>query len=358
MKLSAYVIDFIGRQGVRHLFEMTGGAIVHLLDSTIGRTEIATVSVHHEQAAAFAAEGYSRINGKLGVAMATSGPGALNLLTGIGSCYFDSIACLFITGQVNTYEYKFDKPLRQIGFQETDIVTIVKPITKMAELITDASQIRYQLEKAAFVARHGRPGPVLLDIPMNIQRAQIEPDLLASFFDSDEYRGYPNFHTACSAETMEDVVGLLAQAKRPIVLAGGGIRAAEAQQELRDFIDLSGIPIVSSLMGLDVLPAEHRLNMGLIGSYGNRYSNLALANCDLLFVLGSRLDTRQTGTKPETFARGAKKIHIDIDAAELNAKIRADMTIHADVKLFLIAITKALSGRSLPSYESFYFSSK
>lgn len=157
MKLSDYVIDFIVRRGVSHVFEMVGGAITHLLDSTYDRTDIHCVSVHHEQAAAFAAEGYARTNGKLGVAMATSGPGALNLITGIGSCYFDSVPTLFITGQVNTYEYKFDKPLRQIGFQETDIVSIVKPITKYAELVVDPTMIRYHLEKALYLAQSGRP---------------------------------------------------------------------------------------------------------------------------------------------------------------------------------------------------------
>lgn len=351
LKLSDYVIDFISKQGVQHIFEMTGGAIVHLLDSTIEQQDMSCVSVHHEQAAAFAAEGYSRINGKLGVAMGTSGPGALNLITGIGSCYFDSIPCLFVTGQVNTYEYKFDKPVRQIGFQETDIVSIVTPITKTAVMITDAGQIRYQLERAVFIAQHGRPGPVLLDIPMNIQRAQIEPDLLESFFASEEYRGYSNFNTACQIEEIDEVITLLEEAKRPIVLVGGGVRAADAVKELRDFIELTDIPVVSSLMGLDAPPAGHSSTMGLIGSYGNRYSNLALANCDVLLVLGSRLDTRQTGTRPQTFARGAKKIHVDIEAVELNAKVQVDLAIHADVKQFLFDITKALLGRKLPDYK-------
>ncbi|MDF2924154.1 MAG: acetolactate synthase [Paenibacillaceae bacterium] len=354
MKLSDYVIDFIRRQGVAHIFEMTGGAIVHLLDSTYDRTDIGCVSVHHEQAAAFAAEGYSRMNGKLGVAMATSGPGALNLLTGIGSCYFDSVPCLFISGQVNTYEYKFDTPVRQVGFQETDIVNIVKPIAKLAEMVLDPRQIRYLLEKAVFVAGHGRPGPVLLDIPMNIQRAQIEPDTLPSFYGSAEYSSYPDFKRPCPGGMLEQTVQLLAQAKRPLILAGGGVRAGDAAEDLRRLAELAGIPVVSSLMGLDVLPGVHPLSLGLIGSYGNRYSNLAVANCDFLLVLGSRLDTRQTGTRPDTFARGAKKVHVDVEDVAQHGRVKADITVSMDVKQFLADFAAALSGRRLPVYAEWH----
>src|ERR1039457_5807413 len=185
MKLSDYVIHFIVKQGVPHIFEFIGGAITHLIDSTVSRDDIQCISVHHEQSGAFAAEAYARMNGRLGVAMATSGPGALNMVTGIGSCWFDSVPCVFITGQVNTYEYKFDRPVRQIGFQETDIVSVVKPLTKYAGMVVDAEMIRWHLEKAVNLAQTGRPGPVLLDIPMNIQREHTEPDTLASFLHSD-----------------------------------------------------------------------------------------------------------------------------------------------------------------------------
>src|SRR5690606_15386092 len=187
MKLSDYVIDFIKEQGVSHVFEFIGGAIAHLLDSVAQRDDIECISVHHEPAGAFAAEAYARLNGKLGVAMATSGPGALNLVTGIGSCFFDSVPCLFITGQVNTYEYKFDKPLRQIGFQETDIISVVNSLTKYSDMVLDPKKIRYHLEKAVYIAQSGRPGPVLLDIPMNLQRDNIDPEQLESFYDSQEY---------------------------------------------------------------------------------------------------------------------------------------------------------------------------
>jgi acetolactate synthase-1/2/3 large subunit len=336
MKLSDYVIDYLKKQGVDHIFEFIGGAIAHLLDSVAKRDDIDCISVRHEQAGAFAAEAYARLNGKLGVAMATSGPGALNLVTGIGSCYFDSVPCLFITGQVNTYEYKFDKPVRQIGFQETDIVSVVQSLTKYSELVLDSSKIRYHLEKAVYIAQSGRPGPVLLDIPMNLQRENIEPEELISFFDSEEYRSIKNAEKReVSIDQINEVLTLLANAKRPVVLVGGGVRIAGAENALRSFIDRTGIPVITSLMGLDAIPHTHEAFYGLIGSYGNRYSNLALANSDFMLILGSRLDTRQTGTRPDTFGRAAKKVHVDIDFNELNAKVMVDVAIHCDVKFFL-----------------------
>lgn len=353
MKLSDYVIDFIVSQGVSHIFEVIGGAITHLIDSTCDREDINCVSVHHEQAGAFAAEAYARINGKLGVATATSGPGALNMLTGIGSCFFDSVPCLFITGQVNTYEYKFDRPVRQIGFQETDIVSVARPLTKYAELVVEADKIRYHLEKAVYLARTGRPGPVLLDIPMNIQREKINPAKLEGFFDSEEYK---NLQLAESYNTLDldEVVKLIELAKRPVLLVGGGVRTAGATNELYSLVKKTGIPVVASLMGLDSISHNNPAFYGMIGAYGNRYSNLTLANCDLLLILGSRLDTRQTGTRSDTFARAAKKIHVDIDPNELNAKLHADITINCDVKDFLISLNAKLNGYVKPNLSPWY----
>lgn len=351
MKVSDYVIEYISRQGVSHIFEMIGGAIAHLVDSVHKRTDMECVSMHHEQAAAFAAEGYARVNGRLGVAMATSGPGALNLLTGIGSCYFDSVPCLFITGQVNTYEFKFDKPVRQLGFQETDIVSIARPIVKYAQLITDPAEIRYCLEKAVFLAMHGRPGPVLLDLPMNIQRAEINPEELPGFFQSKEYKACLDAVPACSSKAIGKAVGMIEKARRPLILAGGGLRGGAAG-DFRQFAERTGIPVVHTLMGLDALPGEHPLSAGLIGAYGNRYGNLALANCDLLLIAGARLDTRQTGTNPQAFARQAVKIHVDIDASELNHKVPVELAIHCDLSSFFHRMRSALPKEPLHSYAS------
>lgn len=351
MKVSDYVIDVIAGQGVRYIYEMIGGAITHLIDSVHGRTDIQCFSMHHEQAAAFAAEGYARTSGRLGVAMATSGPGALNLLTGIGSCYFDSVPCLFITGQVNTYEYKFDRPVRQLGFQETDIVSIASPITKFAEMVTDKSRIRYTLEKAIYLATHGRCGPVLLDLPGNLQREQINPEQLESFFGSIEHQSYEASIPPCQLEDVKRMLGMLKQAERPLILAGGGVRLS-CTEGFTAFAEAAGVPVVHSLMGLDALPASHPLSVGLIGSYGNRYANLAAANCDCLLVLGSRLDTRQTGTRPESFARNAVKIHVDVDRSELNHKVQADLAIHGDLSSFLRLAVTEMKDWAKGNYES------
>jgi len=331
MKLSDYVIDFLAHQGLTHVFEVCGGALTHLLDSMYDRKDIVTVSMHHEQAAAFAAEGYSRISGNIGVAMATSGPGATNLITGIGSCFFDSVPCLFITGQVNTYEFKFDRPIRQMGFQETDIVSIVKPIVKEAVLITDSNKIRYLLERLLYIARSGRPGPVLIDIPMNIQRADINPETLESFSASSLEQST----AGVSDELIRQVIEVIKSSLRPVVLIGGGIRLSKAQANLLKFINKTGIPVVSSLMGLDAFPHSEGSFVGMIGSYGNRYANLTIANSDLILALGTRLDVRQVGTKPETFARDAKIIHVDIDPNELNDKVKTDFPVNCDVGEFL-----------------------
>lgn len=334
MKVSDYIINFLVSENITHVFEICGGAITHLLDSLHGRRDILTLSMHHEQAAAFAAEGYSRAGGNIGVAMATSGPGATNLITGIASCFFDSTPSLFITGQVNTYEYKFDRPFRQIGFQETDIVNIVKPIVKQAVLVTDPKKIRYYLEKSVHIAKSGRPGPVLLDIPMNIQRADINPEALESFYKS--LTGGPA--NKFDDETIMKVARLIKFSSRPVILAGGGVRLSKARDELLKFVYKTGIPVVTSLMGLDSFPHNNSSFAGMIGSYGNRYANLTIANSDLVLALGTRLDTRQTGTRPKTFARAAKIVHVDIDAHELNNKIKADLSINSDAGVFLKAI--------------------
>jgi acetolactate synthase-1/2/3 large subunit len=339
MKLSDYVIDFLVSEGITHVFEVCGGALAHLLDSMYDRKEISTVSMHHEMAAAIAAEGYSRVSGNIGVAMATSGPGATNLITGIGSCFFDSIPCLFITGQVNTYEFKFDRPIRQIGFQETDIVNIVKPIVKDAMLITNPNKIKYYLERSMCIARSGRPGPVLLDIPMNIQRADISPEFLESFYKISTNESVNEFDD----EIVEQIVQLTRSSSRPVVLVGGGVRLSKAQDELLKFVHKTGIPVVTSLMGLDAFPHNNQSFVGMIGSYGNRYANLTIANSDLVLAVGTRLDTRQTGTKPKTFARDAKIVHVDIDPYELNNKIEADFPINSDVKNFLAILNNYIS---------------
>jgi acetolactate synthase-1/2/3 large subunit len=337
MKLSDYIIEFLLEKKIHKVFGYIGGSITHIYHSIDKYDDIQLINCINEQGVGFAAEGYARVSGNSGIALATSGPGATNLITPIGSCYFDSVPMIFITGQVNTYEYKYDLPVRQIGFQETDIVSIVKPIVKYAVMIDDAKDIRYELEKAHFLSQNGRKGPVLIDIPMNIQREDINIEHCKSFYQSQEYK------QLCKKDityNIEDITNKIQNSKRIVVLVGGGVRLSDAQDELLLFVKKYNIPIVYSLMGKDAISDEYEYNMGLIGSYGNRYGNLTLANSDLVLVLGSRLDSRQTGTNLKTFAREAIIIHIDIDENELGAKIKTDINVCVDIKEFLFELKK------------------
>ena len=338
IKISDYIIEFLLSKNINKTFGYIGGAIAHIYHSIDKYKEMEIINCIHEQGAGFAAEGYARITGKSGVAFATSGPGATNLITPIGSCYFDSIPTIFITGQVNTYEYKYDKPVRQIGFQETDIVSIIKPIVKYAVMVDKVEDIRYELEKAYYLSQEGRKGPVLVDIPMNIQRTEVDISFLKSFFDSNEYFELEN--NKKEKNNIDEVINLLKESKRPIVLIGGGVRLSNANVELLNYVEKYSIPVVYSLMGKDAISEDYKYNLGLIGSYGNRYGNLALANSDLILVLGSRLDTRQTGTSLDTFAREAKIIQVDVDKNELGSKIKIDIEINSDVKDFIATLNK------------------
>ncbi len=344
MKGSDYVADFLARKGVRAVFELSGGMITHLLDSIHRRGAIRIVSVHHEQAAAFAADAVGRVTGTPGVALATSGPGATNLLTGIGSCYFDSSPAVFLTGQVNRYEQKGERPIRQLGFQETDIVAMAKPVTKAAWTVRSPEELPESLERAFAVAASGRPGPVLVDVPMDVQR--IEADF------REESRPVVGEEGARQVEESQWslLFEALGKAKRPLILAGGGVRASRARQHFRDLVRLLGIPVVNSLLAVDVLPFADPLRVGLIGSYGNRWANLTLGRSDCLLVLGSRLDVRQTGSETEAFKGDRPIFHVDCDAGEINNRVRGCVPVEADLREFLAAaIPRAAALGAWPS---------
>ncbi len=332
MKVSDYIINFLAEKEIDKVFGYVGGAVAHLYDSLDKIEGIEIVNTIHEQSAGFAAEAYARVTGKTGVAIATSGPGATNLVTPIGSCFFDSVPTLFITGQVSTREYKYDNPARQIGFQETDIVSIVKPITKYAVMIDDLRNLRYEMEKAYYMSQEGRKGPVLIDIPSNLQFQSFDPENEESFFESDEYQELLREEDIESE--ISEAVEMISHAKRPVILVGGGARIADAGAELSKLLEKTAIPVVYSLMGKDLIKENYKYNLGFIGGFGNRYGNLTLANSDLLIVLGSRLDGRQVGNA-KTFAREAKIIQVDIDKHELGKKIDTDLLIQSDIKVAL-----------------------
>lgn len=329
LKVSDYIADFLHIQGTKHVFEMAGGMIAHLLDSLYQRRSTTIVSVHHEQSAAFAVDAYGRLTGRPSVALATSGPGATNLLTGMGSCYFDSAPALFITGQVNTHEQKGNRKIRQLGFQETDIVAMATPIAKKCFTISSPDEVVRVFEEAYTLAISDRSGPVLIDIPMDIQRAEIEIELPQKIFPiSKKILSQDQEHITL-------LLQVLRNAKKPLILVGGGVTSIPAKQVFLEVLESIQIPVVTSLLGLSALEYNHPLRVGFIGSYGNRWANIALAECDCLLVLGSRLDIRQTGADVISFSRNKTIFHVDCDEAEINNRIKNCLPIVTDVAIFL-----------------------
>jgi len=328
MIISEYIAQELQRRGVTHVFELTGGMITFLIDALREQSSITVVSMHHEQAAGFAAEGMARMTGVPGVAMATSGPGATNLLTAMGSCYFDSTPAVFITGQVNRSEQKGDRAIRQLGFQETDIVSMARPITKSAILIQSPEEVPQRIEEAFRLATSGRPGPVLLDIPMDVQRAQFVEASSPTHVNIDVLptADYKAFWLRCTHA--------IKNSKRPLILAGGGIRSSRSVEAFRKFVTALGVPVVNSLMGVDVLPFNDPLRVGLIGSYGNRWANHTLSECDVLLVLGSRLDVRQTGSDTEQFRGNRAIFHVDCEAGEMNNRVKGCETLQSELGTF------------------------
>ncbi|QES89201.1 thiamine pyrophosphate-binding protein [Rhizosphaericola mali] len=324
MKASDYIATFLESKGVSHVFELSGGMITHIIDSISQKTKIKLVTVHHEQSAAFAVDAFGRIAGIPSVAMATSGPGATNLLTGIGSCYFDSVPSIFITGQVNRYELKGDRSIRQLGFQETDIVAMAKPITKAAIQVDNPELLPKILEDAFILANEGRPGPVLIDIPMDVQRTQIEENSILEEKKSNV--NVPN-------SEIESLVSDIQKAKKPLILVGRGVRAGHCQEELEKFLEFTQIPVITTLLAVDSLAYDHPLHVGFIGSYGNRWANIAFGECDLLIVLGSRLDIRQTGADTK-FIENRKIYHVDCEEGEINNRIKGCVPLVAELSTF------------------------
>lgn len=339
MKASDFIADFLYKNGVPVVFEMIGGMITHIIDSIHQKGQIRIVSMHHEQAAGFAAEAVGRVTGSPGVALATSGPGATNLVTAIGSCYFDSVPVVFITGQVNTTELSSGRPIRQQGFQETDIVSIVHPITKAAWLVKSVKDLPKIMEKAFYLAVEGRPGPVLIDIPMDVQRM----DLDALFVHKPVSR---TTRSEKPYEFADRILSALGAAEKPLILGGGGIRSAGAVTEFRNMVGMLNVPVVYSLMGLDVLPTGHSLKVGMIGTYGNRWANQAVMESDCLLVLGSRLDVRQTGADASGFKGNRLILHVDCDPGQLNNRVTGCETCRADLSDFIPKLIQMAKNRA------------
>lgn len=314
MKASDYIVEYLIDQGITDAFGYPGGMVTHLMDSFCKyQDRIKAHVTYHEQSAAFAACGYAQASGKVGVAYATSGPGATNLITGIANAYMDSIPTVFITGQVNSFEQKGDLKVRQRGFQETDIVSIVKPITKYAVLVNDANKLRWYLDKAFYIAQEGRKGPVLLDLAMNVMRMEINPS------EQEQYLGERKTYVL-NEVIRKEMRDLIEKAKKPVVLIGRGLNI---DKEICVRLNRLNLPVVTSMIAIDSSGGlDHYY--GFVGAYGSRIANFVIAKSDLVIALGARLDIRQVGARRSDFAPNAQIIRVDIDKEELKYKVHED----------------------------------
>ena len=348
MRAADYIFKFLADRGVEHVFLVTGGGAMHLNDALRCEKRIQPVCCHHEQACAIAAEGYVRGGKRIGAVSVTSGPGGTNCLTGVIGQWLDSIPVIYISGQVKFETTILSCPelgLRQLGDQEINIVDIVRPVTKYAAVVTDPQQIGIELEKAFSAAVSGRPGPVWLDVPLNVQGAVIDEKSLPHFRPSEETLPEPR------QEEMDRLIKLLKKARRPLFIAGHGIIISRSEQLFRDVLEMAQIPAVTTFCGLELLDDSNPLFAGRIGSLGQRAGNFVLQNADLVISLGSRNNVRQVSYGWPVFAEHAVKVAVDIDAAELKKKLFVpSLPIHSDVGNFLRKLQAILKQTELPDY--------
>ena len=336
------VLDAFLRHQVKHVFIFPGGTIAPILDRIEKRSKIEIVCPRTEQGAGYAALGYARMTGETAVFMVTSGPGVTNAVTPIADAYYDNIPLVVITGQVGTGDMRGDLPVRQRGFQEVDTVELMKPITKRAFLVKDIRELPDVMEQAFFLARSGRPGPVVVDLPMNVQRGAC-----------DDWRA-PAKRTEVLPFVPQDKIETLAQwiaeAERPVILSGGGVIAANACEELRELVDRFRIPVTMSMPGMGAYPSQGGLSLGLCGYAGSQYANLAMYKSDLLIGIGTTFHLRQTGSLPDKTVEKGRIARIDLDVNELrHSRVPLDLEINADAKAALTALNRALQAKPVPN---------
>lgn len=329
------LIECLKNEGVKHIFGYPGGVVLPLYDKLNKQKDIRHILVRHEQAAALAADGYARASGKTGVCLATSGPGATNLVTGIANAYLDSIPIVAITGQVITNYIGTD------AFQEVDITGICMPITKQTYQIQDAKDIPRVIAEAFHIASNGRPGPVLIDLPKNVQEQEIKK---WSFVKEVDLPGYKPIREGNQIQ-VDNAIKLIESSKKPVVLCGHGVVLGNAEVEFKKFAEKLGAPVLSTLLAMDILPKSHRLNFGMLGMHGQLAANYAVHHSDLIIGIGLRFDDRILGN-PKDFASNAKVIHIDIDRAEIGKNRVVDIPIVGDAKLIIPAISKDLKPKN------------
>ena len=332
MKISDYVMKFISDLGVKKVFYVSGGGAMHLNDSLGKNDNLTGICMLHEQGASIAAESYARIAEGYGVCLVTSGPGGTNAITGLAGAYYDGIPVIFISGQVKRADLVGNQKIRQFGIQEADIVSIAKPISKYAVQIKEPEDIKYELEKASKIAVSGKPGPVWIDIPLDIQATDIDIDTLEGF--NEVMEEYP-----CKKEDIDKVIELFNKAERPVMLIGNGIRMAKAVNEIRDLYDLLAIPVLTSWNGVDLIEDNHPLFYGRPGAVGHRHANFIQQNADFVLTIGSRLNLLSTGYNFDSFLEKANHIMVEIDKYEMEKKsVHPKLKINCDAKSFIQAL--------------------
>ena len=342
IKVSDFIAKFIAehKDTAKTVFMVSGGGNMHLIDSLGKNKNLEYVCNHHEQACAIAAEGYARVSNKIGIAYVTTGPGGTNAITGIYGAWVDSIPMMIISGQVKFQTTIVSQPelnLRQLGDQEVNIVDIVRPITKYTVMITDKNSIKFHLQKAVYEAKHGRPGPVWLDVPLDIQGAMVDEADLIEFEIPEE----PKFDTK-----IPQILDALKVAERPVIIAGNGVTLAGANEDFLKLIKILKIPVISTFARYDIVRNDHELFFGRYGTIGNRAANFVVQNSDLIIAIGARLNIRAISYNWEFFGREAKKILVDIDQNELDKKtIAADIKIKSDAKVFISDLRSALKDK-------------
>ena len=337
VKVAKYIADFVVNHGVEHVFTVTGGGAMHLNDAFGHHPKLKSIYNHHEQASAIAAEGYTRLSGKLAVVCVTSGPGGTNAITGVMGGWLDSIPMFVVSGQVKreTTIRARNLDMRQLGDQEYDIVASVKPMTKYAEMVLDPNDIRYHLEKAWYLCQNGRPGPVWIDVPLDVQAALVETEDLKGF--EGPYTEKPEYDQSLT----DRILKKLSEAKRPVIFAGTGIRLAGAHKDFLEFVENMQIPVVTAWNAHDVMTDDHPCYCGRPGTVGTRGGNFVVQNADCLFVVGCRLNIRQISYNYESWAQNAYKMVVDIDKRELSKPtVKVDLPIWADLKDVLVDLNK------------------
>lgn len=342
MKLSDYVWKYISNLGVRHVFMFPGGGAMHLVDSLGKNQNLEYVTLLHEQACAMAAETYSRIDYNLGVALVTTGPGGTNAITGVAAAWLESTPMLVISGQVKTEDLKDGYGVRQRGNQEIGIVDIVESVTKYAVTVKNPKEIKYHLDRAVHEAKSGRPGPVWLDIPLDVQGADIDVDSLGGY----KVKEWENEYNI--SDTLNRTMDMLKEARKPVIIAGQGIERGNGRDVFRKLVETLRIPVLFSWIAVELLEYDHICNMGKPGMVAPRYSNYTMQDSDLIIAIGTRLDASMIGYDPEDFAPSAKKIIVDIDASELNKfGFPVDLKVQADATLFIAGLLERVQNVEL-----------